>query len=100
MVTAYGSLRLIDCKESTLILELTFHELPQQGITLTAQDLLDHPLIAHAWQRILPDDTIRCLTLGSSKEYAESSSAVNLLQWSLELSQACKMLAVLQRKPR
>ncbi|MFM7588098.1 MAG: hypothetical protein ACKO55_03195, partial [Bacteroidota bacterium] len=82
---------------STMILELTFNEIPQQGITLTAQDLMDHPLIAHAWQSILPNDTIRCLTLDSSQEPAGSSNAVSLLHWSLELSQACKMLAVLQR---
>lgn len=97
MVTYYGSLRLIDRNESTMILELTFNEIPQQGITLTAQDLMDHPLIAHAWQSILSDDTIRCLTLGSSNEPAGSSNAVSLHQWSLEISKASKILAVLQR---
>jgi hypothetical protein len=97
MVTSYGSLRLIDRNESTMILELTFNEIPQQGITLTAQDLMDHPLIAHAWQSILSDDTIGCLTLGSSNEPAGSSNAVSLHQWSLEISKASKILAVLQR---
>lgn len=80
-----------------MILELTFNEMPQQGITIAAQDLMDHPLIAHAWQSILPDDTICCLTLGASEEPAGVSNAVSLHQWRLELSQACTMLAVLQR---
>jgi hypothetical protein len=97
MMTTYGSLRLIDFKESIMMLELTFNEIPQQGMTITAQELLEHPLINHAWGNILSEDTIRCLALADSEVPRGTTNAVQLIQWRLELSKPCKILAILQR---
>ncbi len=96
LMTTYGSLRLIDHQESTMILELTVDEIPQEGWALNAHDLMNHPLIAHAWQKIRPEDTIRCFPL-DSEEPVGTSKAVSLNQWSFTHSKACKILTILQR---
>ncbi|MBM3936549.1 MAG: mannose-1-phosphate guanylyltransferase/mannose-6-phosphate isomerase [Sphingomonadales bacterium] len=96
LMTTYGSLRLIEHKESTMVLELKVDDTPKTGLVLNSQDLMDHPHLAKALQSSKEAYTLRCLSLDRNN-FSENSQAVSLKQWNLAISAPGEFLLIIQK---
>jgi mannose-1-phosphate guanylyltransferase len=95
LVTTYGSLRIIDHKASTILLELIADRIPSNGLVLNSVDLTEHPLLAQSLQKSSAAYSICCLPLGKT-DIPENSTALRLDQWELTIAGPAKFLLVLQ----
>lgn len=98
LVTTYGSLRIMDNREATIVLELTVDHIPVQGLTLNFNDLIDHPLLAQTLTNSPESYSVRGLPLGDD-HIPDYSANIRLHQWELTLTSPVQFLLVLQQQP-
>lgn len=95
LVTPFGSLRIIDDNESTIVLELIVDHIPSNGLALRSGDLYDHPLLTKSLQDTSKAYSVRCLSLGND-DIQENSTKQSLEHWEFIVASPGKFLLVLQ----